>query len=116
GGEDAEEVQGVGSRDGEQGAVLGLAAELAQLADGLGEGELLAGEAFDEAAAADLAAGFETTEDHHQVAPGEAQAFALEELAEDHAVAGEQRARGALDGLAGGRGGRSAAAEGRPAA
>ena len=58
--------------------------------DGFGEGVLLAAEAGDEAAAADLAAGFETAEDAEEIAPFGGVGFAGEEVAEEDAVAGEE--------------------------
>ncbi len=62
GDDDAGEVHGVGGGDLDDG-VVGLLGLSAEGFDGFGEGELLAGEAGDEAAAADLAAGFEAAED-----------------------------------------------------
>jgi len=65
---------------------------------GLGQGVLLAGDAGDEAAAADLAAGFEAAEDGDQVAPFGGVGLAGEEVAEEDAVAGEEGAGGGLHG------------------
>ncbi len=66
--DDAGEVGGVGGGYGDGCGALAVASG-AERVDGLGEGELFATEAGDEAAAADLAAGFETAEDAEEVAP-----------------------------------------------
>ena len=63
---------------------------------GFGKGVLLAGDAVDEAATADLAAGFEATEDGGEVAPPGGVGLASEEVAEEDAVAGEEHAGGGL--------------------
>ncbi len=65
----------------------------AQGVDGLGQGVLLADEAGDEAAAADEAARFEAAQGAQDVAPGQGEALALVEVAEDDAVAMQQDAR-----------------------
>lgn len=95
GDQDAGEVEGVGGGYiyGElvgSGGVLG--AGFAEGVDGFGEGILLAEGAGDEAATADLAAGFEATEDGEEIAPFGGVGLAGEELAEEHAVAAEEDA------------------------
>ena len=77
-----------------------LRRHLAQHADRFGQRELLAGEAGDEAAAADLAARFEPAIDAQQVAPRrQPGGLALEQAPEHDAVAAQQRAREVLDRL-----------------
>ena len=61
------------------------------------EGELLALEAGDEAAAAHDAAGFEAAEHAEQFAPAGHGGFALHEIAEDDAVAPEEDEGGGFD-------------------
>ena len=65
---DAGEVERVGGGDGDQVGRL-VVARGAERVDGFGQGELLAAEASDEAAATDLAAGLEAAEDAEEVAP-----------------------------------------------
>src|ERR1035438_9751526 len=60
--DDAGEVERVGGGDGDL-VGGGVVAGGMERCDGFGQGELLAAEACDEAAAADLAAGFEAAED-----------------------------------------------------
>jgi len=91
GDDDAGKVHGVGSRDGDDGGAVAGAGG-AEGFDGLGESVLLAAEAGEEAAAADLAAGFETAEDVEEVAPSGSVGFAGEEVAEEDAVTGEELA------------------------
>ena len=69
-----------------------MRAGFAEGVGGFGEGVLLAEGAGDEAAAADLAAGFETAEDGEEVAPLGGIGFAGEEFAEEDAVAAEKDA------------------------
>ena len=102
GDEDADEVEGVSSGEDEGGFLISiggfacaggvLSAGLAEAVDDGGEGELLAEGAGDEAAAADLAASFETAEDGEEVAPLGGIGFADEEFAEEDAVAAEEYA------------------------
>src|SRR5439155_20053181 len=66
------------------------AADLAEGVDGFGAGVLLAVEAGHEAAAADGASGFHAAERAEDVAPGNADVLALDEVAEDDAVAEEE--------------------------
>ena len=68
GDDDSGKVDGVGCGDGDGGGAVAGAGG-AEGVDGLGKGELFAAEAGDEAAAADLAAGFEPAEDAEEVAP-----------------------------------------------
>ena len=78
----------------------GLAADLAQHADRIGQRELLAGETGDETAAADLAATFEPAVDAQQLAPRrQPRRLAFDQTQEHDAVAVEQRARRVLDGV-----------------
>ena len=101
GDEDAGEVERVGGGDGDRGFVgTGgvLGAGLAKAVDSFGEGVLFAEGAGDETAAADLAAGFETTEDGEKVAPPGGVGFAGEELAEEDAVAAEEDAGVGVEG------------------
>ena len=70
----------------------------AEAVDGFGEGELLAEGAGDEAAAADLAAGFEAAEDGEEVAPFGGVGLAGEEVAEEDAVAAEEDAGVGVEG------------------
>ena len=88
-GEDSLEVQRVGGNNGDRRS-RGLAAELAQQFNGLGEGELLAGEACDEAAAADFAAELQAPVDAGEGGPGDGEFFAGDGAAEDDAGAAEE--------------------------
>lgn len=77
-----------------------LPPDLPQEADRLRQRELLAGEAGDEAAAADLAARLEPTIDAQEVAPGRQPGrLAREKAPEDDAVAAQERPREMLDRL-----------------
>jgi len=67
---------------------------------------LLAGDAMDKAAAADVAAELVVAVDAHQVAPGDGHALAIDQAPEDDAVAVEELAGDELD-LIVGRGARS---------
>ncbi len=73
-----------------------LAADAAQGVDGLGQGVLLADEAGDEAAAADDAARLEASQRAQDVAPGQGEALAREEVAEDDAVALQEQVAPAI--------------------
>ena len=95
GDEDSGKVQWIGGGDGDSGfgGARGLQrAGFAERVDGFGEGVLLAEGAGDETATADLATGFETTEDGEEVAPFGGVGFAGEELAEEDSVAAEEDA------------------------
>src|SRR5262249_26743923 len=75
-----------------------LAPHLAQEPDRLGQRELLAREAGDEAAAANLAARLETAVDAKEIAPRrQPRRLALEHAPEDDAVAAQERACKMLD-------------------
>ena len=78
-----------------------VAADLAQALDRLGQRELFAAHAGDEAAAADLAARFEPAVDARQLAPRRGVRLAREQAAEDDAVAAEEHARLHLDRVVG---------------
>jgi hypothetical protein len=91
GDDDAGEVHGIGGRDGDDGGA-DAGAGGAQRFDSFGKSVLFAGEAGEKAAAADLAAGFETAEDVEEVAPSGGVGFAGEKVAEEDAVAGEELA------------------------
>ena len=75
-----------------------MSACLAEAVYGFGEGVLLAEGTADEAAAADLAAGFEAAEDGEEVAPLGGVGFAGEELAEEDAIAAEEDAGVGVEG------------------
>ncbi len=83
-----------------------ISARHAKGVDGLGEGELLAAEAGDEAAAAHVAAGLQATEDVEEFAPRWCVGLAGEEIAEEDAVAGEQHAGEGFESGVGAAGGR----------
>ena len=89
--DDAGEVGGVGSSNGNGSHTIAVAGG-AERIDGGGQGELFATEAGDEAAATNFAARFEAAENAEQVAPFGSVGFAGEEIAEEDAVAGEQHA------------------------
>jgi hypothetical protein len=90
GGDRAREVEGVDGADADELALLLHAADLAEGLHGFGPGVLLAVEAGDEAAASDAAAGFHAAEGSEDVAPGDRDVLALDEVAEDDAVAEEE--------------------------
>src|ERR1051325_436044 len=92
-GENAGEVERIGGADDVQNVIGRGAADLAQFLDRLGQRELLAGHAGDEAAAADLAARVAAAVDARQVAPRRGVGLARGELAEDDAVAAKEDAR-----------------------
>src|SRR6185369_1954248 len=79
--QDADEVQGVGSRHDRGFGGVVAAADGAEGFDGFGERELLADEAGDEAAAADLAARLEGAKGAEEDAPRWHARLAGEELA-----------------------------------
>jgi hypothetical protein len=91
GDDDTGQVHGVCSGDRDDGGTVPGAGG-AEGFDGFGESVLFAAEAGEEPSAADLAAGFETAEDVEEVAPFGGIGFAGEEIAEEHAVAGEELA------------------------
>ena len=73
-----------------------LAPPLREALGCLGQGELLAGEAVDEAPAVDLAAGLHASQAAQQVPPRHHRQLAFQEALEDNAVALEQQPRDAL--------------------
>src|ERR1700687_3958746 len=85
GDDDACEIDGIGGGYGDDGGALAVAGGAERLA-GRRKGELLAAEAGDEAAAADLAAGFEAAKDAEEIAPAGGVGLAGEDVAEDDAV------------------------------
>jgi hypothetical protein len=100
---DSDEVDGVSGGYGDDG--IGVAgAGCAEGFDGLREGELLATEAGDEAAAADFTAGFQTTEDSEEIGPLRDVGLACEEVPEEDSVAIEEHAGGRLVGCVGSAG------------
>ena len=103
GDDDAGEIHGVGGGDGDDGGAVAGAGG-AERFDGFGKGVLFAAETGDEAAAANLAAGFETAEDVEEVAPSGGVRFAGEEVAEEDAVAGEELASEGFEGGVGAAG------------
>jgi hypothetical protein len=95
GDENAGEVERVGGGYRDRGFVGAgglLGAGFAEAVRSFGESILLAEGSGDEAAAADLASGFEAAEDGEQVAPLGGVGFAGEEFAEEDAVTAEQDA------------------------
>jgi hypothetical protein len=94
--------------------VGGSAPHVAHLRDRVRQRELLAGEAGDEAAAADLAARFEAAIDANEIAPlRQPRRLALEQAPADDAVAAQQDARDMLDRVGVGPGcGRASCARG----
>ena len=90
GGDGAGEVEGVDGADADEFAFLFHAADFAEGLDGFGAGVLLAVEAGDEAAASDGAARFHAAKGAEDVAPGDGDVLALDEVAEDDAVAEEE--------------------------
>ena len=103
GDDDAGEVDGVGGGYGDDGGAVAVTGG-AEGVDGFGEGVLFAAEAGDEAAAADLAAGFEAAEDVEEIAPLGGVGLAGEEIAEEDAVAGEEKAGEGFEGGVGAAG------------
>ena len=95
--DDAGEVHGVGGGDLDL-YVRGLVSGGAEAFDCLGESELFAREAGDEAASAGFATGFEAAEDVEEVAPFGGVGLSGEEIAEEDAVAGEEHAGGGFVG------------------
>jgi hypothetical protein len=100
---DACKVQGIGGGDLDDGCAVSRSGG-AEGVDGVGKGVLLAAEAGEEAAAANLAAGFEATEDIEEIAPFGGVGFAEEEVAEEDTVTGEEHAGGGLEGGVGAAG------------
>ena len=96
GDDDTGQVHGVGGGYLDLDGGVGVAGG-AEALDGLRQGELLATEAGDEAAAADLAAGFEATEDAEEVAPFGGVRLAGEEVAEEDSIAREEHASGGFE-------------------
>src|SRR5258706_2265584 len=88
-GEDAGEVEGIGGGDGE-GTEGAAAADRAEEGDGIGDRVLLPVESRDEAAAADVAAELQAAVVAHEVAPGDGDALADEDAAEDDPPAVEE--------------------------
>ena len=76
----------------------------AERIDGLGKGELFAAKAGDEAAAANLPAGFEATEDAEKIAPAGGVGLAGEQIANEDAVASQQDAGCGFEGGVGAAG------------
>ena len=103
GDDDSDEVHGVGGGYGDDG-VQSRVREARRDSTACGQGELLAAEAGDEAAAADLAAGFEAAEDAEEIAPFGGVGLAGEEVAEEDAVAVEEHAGGGFEGCVGAAG------------
>jgi hypothetical protein len=103
GDDDAGEVHGIGSGDRDDGGAVAGAGG-AEGFDGFGESVLFAAEAGDEAAAADLAAGFKTAEDIEEIAPFGGVGFAGEEVAEEDAVTGKELAGEGFEGGVGSAG------------
>ena len=97
GDKDADEVAGVGR--GESGrTVIGRIALQAEAFNGFGKRVLLAGEAGNEATAANVAARLETSQHAEEVTPLGGVRFALEQVTEEDAVALEEHAGGGFEG------------------
>jgi hypothetical protein len=104
------EVHGIGGSYWDDGGAEAVAGG-AERFDGFREGVLFPTEAGEKAAAADLAACFETAEDIEEIAPAGSVRLACDDVAEEDAVAGEEHpgrrfksligAAGVLDGLLG---------------
>ena len=84
--EDSMEIEGVGGGEGNGSGGLPLPGGAEEF-HGLGEGELLSGEAGDKTAAADLAAQLQVTTGTNNVAPWDGNLFAPQEAALEQAVA-----------------------------
>src|SRR5262249_9791754 len=96
----ADEVERIGAADRDQRAVVRFLPDAAQQADRFGQRELLAAQAGDETAAADLAARFQAMAHAQQLAPRrQPLRLAREQAPADDAVALEQRAHDELDEL-----------------
>ena len=90
--DDADEVHGIGGGDGDDGGAVAAARDAERL-HGFGERVLLASEAREEAAAADLAASFEAAEDVEKVAPFGSVGFAGECVSEEDSEIGRASCR-----------------------
>lgn len=90
---DADQVDGVGASYRNNCGAVAVAGG-AERVDCLREGELLAAEAGDEAATANLAASFEATENTEEIAPPGGVGLTGEQVAEENAVTGEEQAGG----------------------
>ena len=99
GGDDAGEVERVGRGHGVERAGGRRAPHLAQHRHGVGQRVLLARHAGDEAAAANLAARFETAVDARELAPRRRGGLAGQQPPEHDPVAPQQAPRLALDGV-----------------
>src|SRR5689334_23226786 len=94
----AEQVRRVGRGDADERAIAGTPAHLAQQRDRVGQRVLLAGDARDEAAAADLATRLEPAQHANEIAPRrQPRRLALDEAPADDAVTAQQRARDVLE-------------------
>ena len=101
--DNAGEVHGVGGGDGDgDEAIAGTGG--AKGFDGFGEGVLFAAEAGEEAAATNLAAGFEAAEDVEEIAPFGGVGFSGEEIAEEDSVASKELAGEGFEGCVGATG------------
>jgi len=100
GDDDGDEVHGVGGGDGDDGGAF-AAARGSERFHGFWKRVLLARETGEEAAAANLAAGFETAEDVEEVAPLGGVGFAGEQVAEEDAIASKELASEGLEGSVG---------------
>src|SRR5207302_1200378 len=102
--QDAGEVERVGAGERDKGLRRRAAADLAQEADGVGQGELLAREAGDETPTAYVAARLEPAINAQEIAPRrQPSRLALEQAPEDDAITAQQRTGEVLDRLAFGR-------------
>jgi len=115
GGDDSGEVERVGGGDAHGLAGARTAAHGPKRVDGLRQRVLLADEAGDEAAAAQDAARLHAAQRAHDVAPGDGERLAGDDVAEDDAVAQQQLRRDALGQLVGRGRLRGEAADYRPA-
>src|SRR5713101_10042728 len=85
--DDAREVERIAGREPDDLPARGIPAHRAKGVEGFGQGELLADEAAHDAPAAQLAPHLQATVDAQQVPPGWRAGLALQEIAEDDAVA-----------------------------
>ncbi len=89
-------LAGVGGGDVDNVAGFAIARGAERL-NGLGQSVLFAAEAGDEAASADLAAGFEAAQDVEQIAPFGGVGLAGEQVAEEDSVASEEHTSGGFE-------------------
>src|SRR6185503_16861210 len=99
GGDDPDEVERVAGREADDIAHRARAADGTERLERLGQRELLADEAVDQAAAADLAAHLQAAIDADQIAPRGRPGLPRQQIAEDHPVAPQVEPRHRLAAL-----------------